>query len=90
MSWPDPKLVHNLNSHLQEGLVSVLAHQFQMYLDQLVGMQPGTSEDLLVESIGCCRTNYTEASAELILPFLADTHIAALQSHFLSLTTDPH
>ena len=71
-SWPDPKLVHNLNSHLQEGLVSVLAHQFQMYLDQLVGMQPGTSEDLLVESIVlCCRTYCTEASAALILPFLA-------------------
>ena len=35
------------------GLVGVLAHQSQMYLDQLFGMQPGTSEDLLVKLIVC-------------------------------------
>ena len=50
-SWQDPNVVHNLNSHLHEGLVGVLAHQSQMYLDQLVGMQPG--EDLLVKLIVC-------------------------------------
>ena len=61
-SWPDPKLVHNLYSHLHECLVCVLAHESQMYFDQLVRMPPGTSEDLLVELIVCAAVQIASIS----------------------------